>query len=80
MDFLKAKQKQVVAEHALAIFFPQRQKKQNRREFQLYAVKTFAMCTKYHSTDQCPSLVALKSMFKEFEEDLEPAYLMTQQR
>lgn len=69
-------QKQVDTKQALAIFCPC-QKKHSHKECPLDTIKVCAMCDKYHSTKCCPSLLGLKVVFKEYEEDVDPVYLMT---
>jgi hypothetical protein len=39
-----------------------------------------AICAKDHTTDQCPSLLGLKFVFKEAEEETKPVYLIAQRR
>jgi hypothetical protein len=43
-------------------------------------VQTYTICAKDHATKQCPSLLGLKVVFKEAEEEIEPVYLMAQRR
>lgn len=43
-------------------------------------IQTCAICTKEHATESCPSLLGLKSAFKEVEEEVEPVYLLNQRR
>ena len=43
-------------------------------------IQTCAICTKEHAIESCPSLLGLKAVFKEVEEEVEPAYLLNQCR
>ena len=78
LDAIQAKQKQALAEQNLDIFCPRCQKKHNQWECPLDMVQMCAICTKYHDTEQCPSLPRLKAVFEETEEETEPVNLMNQ--
>jgi len=75
-NMMQAKQKQAEAEHNLAIFCPSCRKKQSHKECPLDAVQVCSICTKYHSTESCPSLPGLKAVYNEAEEEPEPVYLL----
>ena len=70
LDVLQAKQKQAEAEQTLAIFFHRCRKKHGSRECPLDMVQVYVICTKYHDTEQCPSLPGLKYVFREAEEEI----------
>ena len=80
LDVMQAKQKQMEAEHNLAIFCPRCRKKHSHKECPLDAVQTCAICTKYHHTESCPSLPGLKAVYKEAEEEPESIYFLNQHR
>jgi hypothetical protein len=69
LDVLQAKQKQAEAEQTLAIFFHRCRKKHGPRECPLDVVRVCAICAKDHATEQCPSLLGLKVVFREAEEE-----------
>jgi len=46
----------------------------------LDVVRVCTICAKDHATEQCPSILGLKAVFKEVEEEIEPIYLMAQRR
>jgi len=54
LDIMQAKQKKVEAEQNLAIFYPRCRKKHNPKECPVDAVQVCAICTKDHSTKNCP--------------------------
>lgn len=80
LDIMQAKQKQAEVEQNLVIFFPRCRKKHSHKECMLDMVQTYAICTKYHATEHCPSLLGLKAVYKEAEEETEPVYLLNQHR
>lgn len=80
LDVLQAKQKKTEAEQTLAIFCHRCRRKHGPRDFPLDAVQVCAICTKDHDTKQCPSLLGLKVVFREAEEETKPLYLMAQHR
>lgn len=80
LDVLQAKQKHALTEKKLAIFCPCCQKSHNQQEFSLDMVQTCTICTKYHDTEQYPSLLKLKEVFKEAEEETKLVYLINQYR
>ena len=41
-------------------------------------VQTYAICTKDHATESCPSLLGLKIVYKEAKEETELVYLLNQ--
>jgi len=79
-DIMQAKQKQMEAERNLAIFCPRCRKKHSHKECLLDTVQTCAICTKDHLTENCPSLLGLKAVYKEVEEEPESMYLINQRR
>jgi len=80
LDVLQVKHKQAEVEQSLAIICPRCRRKHGSREFPLDVVRTCTICAKDHATEQCPSLLGMKYVFKEAEEGKEPVYLMTQLR
>jgi hypothetical protein len=69
LDVLQAKQKKVEAEKTLAIFHHRCRKKHGPRECPLDIVWVSAICAKDHDTEDFPSLLGLKVVFKEAEEE-----------
>jgi hypothetical protein len=80
LDVLQVKQEKVEAEQTLAIFFHRCRKKHGSRECLLDIVRVCAICTKDHDKKDFPSLLGLKVVFKEAEEEMKPLYLMDQRR
>eukprot|EP00253_Pinus_taeda_P035424 PITA_35424 len=80
LDIVQAKKKQMEVEQNLAIFCPRCRRKNSHKECPLDAVQTCAICTKDHLTESCPSLPGLKAVYKEAEEEPEPAYFINQHR
>lgn len=78
LDIMQAKQKQAEVEKNLAIFCPRCRKKHIHKECPLDTVQVYAICTKDHSTENCPSLLGLKVVHREVEEETEPVYLLNQ--
>jgi len=80
LSIMQAKQKQEIAEKNLAIFYLKCRKKHSHKECPLDVVEICAICTKDHSTENCPSLPGLKAVYNEGEEETEPFYLLNQHR
>ena len=80
LDVMQAKQKQMEAKHNLAIFCLRCRKKHSHKECPLDVVRTCAICTKDHLMESCPSLLGLKAVYKEAEEEPESIYLLNQRR
>jgi hypothetical protein len=78
LDVLQAKQKQAEAEQTFAIFFHRCRKKHGPRECPLDVVRVCAIYAKDHATEKFPSLLGLKDVFREVEEETKPLYLMAQ--
>jgi len=66
---MQVKQKQAKAEKNLAMFYPRYRKKHNHKECPLDVVQVCVICTKDHSTENCPSPPSLKEVYKEVEEE-----------
>lgn len=64
----------------MVIFCPRCKKKHSHKEFPLDTVQIYAICTKDHATESCPSLPGLKTVYKEVEEETELVYLINQCR
>ena len=80
LDIVQAKQKQAEAKQNLAVFCPRCRKKHSHKECPLDTIQICAICTKDHLTESCPSLPGLKAVYKEAEEEPEPAYFINQRR
>jgi hypothetical protein len=78
LDVLQVKQKQAEEEHLLAIFFPRCRRKHGSRECPLDVVQNYAIFAQKHATEQCPSILGLKFIFKEEKEEIKLVYLMAQ--
>jgi hypothetical protein len=77
---LQDKKKQEEVKKTLAIFCHRCRKKHGPRECPLDVVQVCAICAKDHAMEQCPSLLGLKYVFREEEEETKPLYLMAQRR
>jgi len=78
LDIMQAKKKQAEVEQNLVIFYPICKKKHSHKECTLNMVQTCAMCTKDHATKSFPSLLGLKEIYKEAEEEIKLVYLLNQ--
>lgn len=76
MDVLYVKEKQEKMEQALTIFCPYCFCKHGHKECPLDVIKICAICTKYQLTDQCPSMLGLKVVYKEARHEAKPTYLI----
>jgi hypothetical protein len=64
IDTLKAKKKQEEKNEALAFFFHRCKKKHPPRECPLDSIQVCGICAENHSTENFPSFLGLKSIFK----------------
>jgi hypothetical protein len=74
--YCRPNRKKIEAGQTLAIFYHRCRRKHGPRDFPLDVVWVCAICTKYHDTEQFPSLPGLKYVFREEEEETEALYTM----
>ena len=76
LDTLPEQHKQMELEKTMAIFCPQCKKRHPLKECPLNTVEACAICEQSHSTNSCPSLPGLKSVFEGENEEVDQLYFM----
>ena len=76
MDVLRVKQRKVVEDLTLGVFYPRCRKKHPLKEFPLDKVEVCHLCELNHDTKECPSLPHVKGVLQESTPDVEQAYFI----
>ena len=77
---MKVKQKQVVEDLTLGVFYPQCRKNHPLRESPLDKVEVCQMCELNHDMKECPSLPQVKVVLQESTPEVESAYFIARKK
>ena len=77
IDVLRAKQKKVVEDLTLGVFFPRCRKRHPLKECPLDKVEVCHLCELNHDTKECPSLPQVKEVLQASNTDVQPTYFIS---
>ena len=80
IDVLREKQKQLVEDLTLGVFFPKCRKKHPLKECPLDKVEVCQLCELNSDTKECPLLPQVKAVLQESTPDVELTYFISQKK